>query len=110
LRQLGIDVRTSTKVAGADAKGVILDGGARIDASLIVWAAGVKAPEVVSKLDGLEVNRKDRSWSGRRYRAGLTRTCSLWVIARPFRDRMGSLSRHGAGRAATGSFPRTQPR
>jgi NADH:ubiquinone reductase (H+-translocating) len=58
LRQLGIDVRTSTKVVGADAKGVILDGGQRIDAGLIVWAAGVKAPDVVSKLDGLEVNRK----------------------------------------------------
>src|SRR6516164_9184954 len=27
LRQLGIDVRTNTKVVGADAKGVILDGG-----------------------------------------------------------------------------------
>ena len=57
LRQLGIEVRTSTKVVGADAKGVILDGNRRIDANLIVWAAGVKAPEVTSKL-GLEVNRK----------------------------------------------------
>jgi NADH:ubiquinone reductase (H+-translocating) len=56
LRQLGIDVRTNTKVVGADAKGVILDGDQRIDAELVVWAAGVKAPEVVSKLDGLEVN------------------------------------------------------
>jgi NADH:ubiquinone reductase (H+-translocating) len=57
LQQLGINVRTSAKVVGADAKGVILDGGQRIDAGLIVWAAGVKAPDVVSKL-GLEVNRK----------------------------------------------------
>jgi NADH dehydrogenase len=57
LRQLGIDVRTSTKVIGADTQGVILDGGQRVDAGLIVWAAGVKAPDVVSKL-GLEVNRK----------------------------------------------------
>ena len=57
LRQLGIEVRTSTKVVGADSKGVILDGDRRIDANLIVWAAGVKAPEVTSKL-GLEVNRK----------------------------------------------------
>jgi NADH:ubiquinone reductase (H+-translocating) len=57
LRQLGIEVRTSTKVVGADAKGVILDGDRRIDANLIVWAAGVKAPDVTSKL-GLEVNRK----------------------------------------------------
>src|SRR5215469_1903926 len=54
LRQL-VDVRTNTKVVGADAKGVILDGGQRIEAALVVWAAGVKAPKVVSKLDGLEV-------------------------------------------------------
>jgi NADH dehydrogenase len=57
LRQLGIDVRTSAKVVGVDAKGVILDGGGRVDADLIVWAAGVKAPDIVSKLS-LEVNRK----------------------------------------------------
>jgi NADH:ubiquinone reductase (H+-translocating) len=58
LRQLGIDVRTNTKVVGADAKGVILDGGQRVEAALVVGAAGVKAPDVVSKLDGLEVNHR----------------------------------------------------
>jgi NADH:ubiquinone reductase (H+-translocating) len=57
LRQLSIDVSTNTKVVGADTKGVVLAGGQRVDADLIVWAAGVKAPDIVSKL-GLEVNRK----------------------------------------------------
>lgn len=58
LTQLGIDVRTGTKVVGADERGVSLDGGQRVDAALRVWAAGVKAPPVAAKLDGLDVNRK----------------------------------------------------
>src|SRR5262249_39370267 len=37
---------------------VATDLGQRIEAALVVWAAGVKAPEVVSKLDGLEVNHR----------------------------------------------------
>jgi NADH:ubiquinone reductase (H+-translocating) len=57
LKQLGVEVRTGTKVAGADERGVSLEGGERIDAALRVWAAGVKAPPVAAKLDGLEVNR-----------------------------------------------------
>jgi NADH:ubiquinone reductase (H+-translocating) len=57
LREIGVDVRTRTKVVGSDKDGVVLDGGQRIDAALIAWAAGVKAPEVLSKLDGLDVSR-----------------------------------------------------
>ncbi|MGH6812790.1 MAG: NAD(P)/FAD-dependent oxidoreductase [Methylocella sp.] len=58
LTQLGVDVRTGTKVVGADERGVSLDGGQRADAALRVWAAGVKAPPIAAKLDGLNVNRK----------------------------------------------------
>jgi NADH dehydrogenase len=56
LKRLGVEVRTSTKVVEADEHGVSLEGGERIDAALRVWAAGVKAPPVAAKLDGLEVN------------------------------------------------------
>ena len=58
LKQLGVEVRTDTKVVGADERGLSLEGGERIDAALRVWAAGVKAPPVATKLDGLEVNRR----------------------------------------------------
>jgi NADH:ubiquinone reductase (H+-translocating) len=58
LKQLGVEVRTGTKVVGVDERGVSLAGGERIDAALRVWAAGVKAPPVAAKLDGLEVNGK----------------------------------------------------
>jgi NADH dehydrogenase len=58
LIQLGVDVRTGTKVVGADERGVSPDGGQRVDAALRVWAAGVKAPPIAARLDELEVNRK----------------------------------------------------
>ena len=56
LRGLGVDVRVATRVVGADAGGVVVEGG-RVDASLTVWAAGVRAPQVVAELDGLAVGR-----------------------------------------------------
>ncbi len=39
------------------ADGVTLAGGEFIASELVVWAAGVKAPEVLRELDGLETNR-----------------------------------------------------
>ncbi|MFT3758177.1 NAD(P)/FAD-dependent oxidoreductase [Thauera sp.] len=55
LRTLGIDVRTGVRVVGADASGFELGDGSRIEASLRVWAAGVKAPEAVAGLQGFEL-------------------------------------------------------
>ena len=57
LGQLRVDVRLSTKVVGADATGLLLDGGGRVDADLMAWVAGVKAPDVLKQMDGLEVAR-----------------------------------------------------
>ncbi len=57
LREVGVEVRTGARVAEVGADGVRLADGAFIPAELTVWAAGVKAPEVLSRLDGLEVNR-----------------------------------------------------
>jgi NADH dehydrogenase len=53
----GVEVRTSARVMEVTKDGVTLSGGEFIPAELVVWAAGVKAPEVLSRLDGLEVNR-----------------------------------------------------
>ncbi len=57
LRKLGIEVRTKARVAEVRADGVRLAGGEIIPSELVVWAAGVKGPEVLRRLDGLEVNR-----------------------------------------------------
>jgi NADH dehydrogenase len=42
LTRMGVDVRTSTRVTNCDRRGVDLDRG-RIDASTVIWAAGVVA-------------------------------------------------------------------
>lgn len=57
LRELGVEVRTGARVAEVAADGVTLAGGEFIASELVVWAAGVKAPEVLRELDGLETNR-----------------------------------------------------
>ena len=57
LEQLGVQIRTGTAVAEVTAEGVRLANGQFIASELVVWAAGVKAPDVLKTLDGLEVNR-----------------------------------------------------
>src|SRR5438477_5247530 len=57
LRDLGIHVRTSARVAEVLPNGVRLADGTIIPAELVVWAAGVKAPDFLKDLGGLETNR-----------------------------------------------------
>jgi NADH dehydrogenase len=56
LRALGVDVRTGVRVTAADADGYLLADGGRVQATLKVWAAGIRAACV---FDGsaLELNR-----------------------------------------------------
>ncbi|MBL8526050.1 MAG: NAD(P)/FAD-dependent oxidoreductase, partial [Burkholderiales bacterium] len=54
---LGVVVRTSSRVAEVTDRGVRLATGELIPAELVVWAAGVKAPDFLKDLDGLETNR-----------------------------------------------------
>jgi NADH:ubiquinone reductase (H+-translocating) len=56
LNRIGIDVLTGTHVTDVTAEGIHLADGTFIPSELVVWAAGVKAPEVLKHLDGLEVN------------------------------------------------------
>jgi NADH dehydrogenase len=57
LANLNISVRTSARVAEVLPDGVRLATGEIIPAELVVWAAGVKAPDFLRNLDGLETNR-----------------------------------------------------
>ena len=57
LEQIGVEVRTSSRVAEVMADGVRLVDGTVIASELVVWSAGVKGPEVLRGLDGLEVSR-----------------------------------------------------
>jgi NADH dehydrogenase len=57
LRKLGVDVLTNAKVAAVEAIGVHLADGRLLPAELVVWAAGVKAPDFLKDIAGLESNR-----------------------------------------------------
>ena len=60
LKGLGVEVRTGAKVAEVRADGVVLDGGEFIASELVVWSAGVKGPDFLRNLDGLEVTRSNQ--------------------------------------------------
>jgi NADH dehydrogenase len=57
LAELGVEVRTGSKVSSVKADGVTLSDGEFLPAELIVWAAGIKAPDFLQEIDGLETNR-----------------------------------------------------
>ncbi|OKN87329.1 hypothetical protein AM471_006084 [Pseudomonas aeruginosa] len=60
LETLGVKVMTGAQVKAATADGFVLADGSVVAASLKVWAAGVKGPEVFADLDGLEATRNNQ--------------------------------------------------
>jgi NADH:ubiquinone reductase (H+-translocating) len=57
LAEMGVKIRTGARATEVTADGLRLSDGSFIPSELMVWAAGVKAPDVLRHLDGLEVNR-----------------------------------------------------
>jgi NADH:ubiquinone reductase (H+-translocating) len=57
LEQIGVEVRTGARVSEVRVDGVCLSDGSFIAADLVVWSAGVKAPDVLREIGGLETNR-----------------------------------------------------
>jgi len=60
LEDLGVEVMTSAKVKEIQADRVCLSNGIEIPAELIVWAAGVKAPDFLNGIGGLESNHANQ--------------------------------------------------
>lgn len=60
LEKLGVRVLTGTQVTEVTDEGMITDSGEFIPAELRVWAAGIKAPDFLAGLDGLEVNKRNQ--------------------------------------------------
>lgn len=78
LHKLGVDIKEQTMVAEADANGLITKDGGRIDADLMVWAAGVKAPDFITEMDLFETNRANQILVDKHLRS---RTQSnIWVL------------------------------
>jgi NADH dehydrogenase len=60
LTELGVDVRTATMVTEATSAGLVTKSGEVIEADLMVWAAGIKAPDFMKEIAGLETNRANQ--------------------------------------------------
>ena len=56
LRKLGIQVLESTRVSKAEKSGFVTNDDKLIEADLMVWAAGVKAPDFLQQLNLFETN------------------------------------------------------
>ena len=57
LLKFGINVMTSRRVTAITENAIECDGGISIPANLKVWSAGIKAPDFLKDLAGLETNR-----------------------------------------------------
>jgi NADH:ubiquinone reductase (H+-translocating) len=57
LASMDVDVKVAERVTEVTADAVKTASGLTIAADLVVWAAGLKAPELLTRLDGLETNR-----------------------------------------------------
>ncbi|GAL05127.1 NAD(P)/FAD-dependent oxidoreductase [Photobacterium aphoticum] len=57
LTKLGVKVRTATMVTKADHTGLTTKDGEHIPAQIMVWAAGIKGPDFMKDIAGLETNR-----------------------------------------------------
>lgn len=60
LGKLGVQIYTGARVTAVTPEGVQLAGNVFIPAALVVWAAGVKAPDFLKDIAGLETNRANQ--------------------------------------------------
>lgn len=57
LQQLGVDVKLNTAITSAEKDILHTKDGDTINSDLIVWAAGIKVPDFIKDIAGLETNR-----------------------------------------------------
>ena len=60
LEKLNVEVLTGERVTKVSKDGVQTHSGRFVPAELVVWAAGIKGPEFLADLDGLESNRANQ--------------------------------------------------
>lgn len=78
LGQLGVKVRTQTKVVQGHEGALETDEGERIEGAIMVWAAGVRAPNFLKDLAGLETARNNLMLVGATLQT--TRDDRIWAI------------------------------
>ena len=60
LEKLNVHVLTGDPVVRVSSDGVDTKGGRHVPADLVVWAAGIKAPDFLADIDGLETTRNNQ--------------------------------------------------
>lgn len=60
LAKLNVSLELGERVTKVDEKGVYTLGGRLVPAELVVWAAGIKAPDFLKDIGGLETNRANQ--------------------------------------------------
>ncbi|WP_438464823.1 NAD(P)/FAD-dependent oxidoreductase [Marinomonas sp. PE14-40] len=60
LSRLGVRVSESKRIIRAEKEGFITADETLINADMMIWAAGVKAPDFVAQLEGFETNRNNQ--------------------------------------------------
>lgn len=58
LQNMHVTVYTNESVMRVEKQGVVTNSGLFLPADMTVWAAGIKAPDLLGDLDGLEVNQR----------------------------------------------------
>jgi len=57
LNKIGVEVLLNERIVRADETGFQMDSGKYVRARTKVWAAGIRAPQFLANLDGLEINK-----------------------------------------------------
>ncbi|MBB5018700.1 NADH dehydrogenase [Chitinivorax tropicus] len=57
LRKIDVEIHANERVVEVSPQGVSMASGKFIPSGLVVWAAGIKAPDFLKDIDGLETNR-----------------------------------------------------
>lgn len=60
LRTLDIEIHTNEKVVEVSEDGVRMASGKFIPSGIVVWCAGIKVPDFMKEIDGLETNRMNQ--------------------------------------------------
>jgi NADH:ubiquinone reductase (H+-translocating) len=60
LERIGVTVLTDTRVVEVTDKGITLQGGYFLAADIVVWSAGIRGPDFLREIGGLETNPIDQ--------------------------------------------------
>ncbi|WP_025823339.1 NAD(P)/FAD-dependent oxidoreductase [Shewanella marina] len=57
LTKIGVNVMTNTRIVKVDKAGLTTDDGTVIPSDMVIWSTGIKAPDFLNNIGGLESNR-----------------------------------------------------